>query len=316
MKLIVFYITVFLITYSVYGQSKLNESLIPITVYISDLKDIPHSSKTILENKLKSFIVNNGFGNLDNGRFVLTANVIIRNKGFTSSSPVMITTSLDVYLYIGDGVDGTLFSTVNMNLKGVGTSEIKSFNSAFSKINLAKDEYSNFINISKNKITQYYSQNCDFLIQKANHLTLQGDYKKALYNLSTMPIIDSLCVIKIENSLVNTYQLMIDNDCQNKLQNAKAIWSVEMNTNSAEKVIKEIMSISPLSKCFEETQLFINEMRDRILEIDKREWDFQMKQEDKAANIRLSKIEAAKLVGVAYGNNQPKQAVYNIVGWW
>ena len=131
MKLIVFYITVFLITYSVYGQSKLNESLIPITVYISDLKDIPHSSKTILENKLKSFIVNNGFGNLDNGRFVLTANVIIRNKGFTSSSPVMITTSLDVYLYIGDGVDGTLFSTVNMNLKGVGTSEIKSFNSSF-----------------------------------------------------------------------------------------------------------------------------------------------------------------------------------------
>jgi len=302
--------------YTIYAQTKLVESQTPITVYVSELKDIPIESKSMLENKLRSFIVNNGFGNLNNSRFILTANVIVENKEYTSSSPVMIASTLGVYLYIGDGVNGTLFSTTNIKLKGAGTTEIKSFNSAFSKLNLGKVEYTSFMNSAKNKIIQYYSENCDYLIKKANQLSLQGDYKKALYDLSSIPIIDTVCARKIENSLVNTYQLMIDNECQNKLQIAKAIWSVEMNANSAEKSIKEIISISPTSKCFGDAQLFNDEIKNRILEIDKKEWDFQLTQESNANNIRLSEIEAARQIGVAYGSNQPQKIIYNIMRWW
>jgi hypothetical protein len=316
MKAICFFLCVIFNSSVFYAQTKLIESQTPITVYLGELKDIPAESKSNLENKLRSFIANNGFGNLYNSRFILTANVVVENKEYTSTSPVMIATTLGVYLYIGDGIDGTIFSAANIKLKGAGTTDIKSYNSAFSKLNLGKEEYTSFLSTAKNKIIQYYSENCDFLIKKANQSSLQGDYKKALYDLASIPVVDTLCSEKIEKSLIGIYQLMIDNECQKKLQNAKAIWSVEMNTISAEKASKEIMNISSQSKCFGDAQLFVDEMKKRILEIDTREWDFQLLQESNINNIQLSEIEAARQVGIAYGSNQPQNINYNISGWW
>jgi hypothetical protein len=316
MKAICFFLCVIFNSSVFYAQTKLIESQTPITVYLGELKDIPVESKSNLENKLRSFIANNGFGNLYNSRFILTANVVVENKEYTSSSPVMIATTIGVYLYIGDGIDGTIFSAANIKLKGAGTTEIKAFNSAFSKLNLGKEEHKNFISTAKNKISQYYSENCDFLIKKASQSSFQGDYKKALYELSTIPLIDTICSVKIEKSLVDIYQLMIDNECENKLQNAKAIWSVEMNTISAEKASKEIINISPQSKCFSDAQMFVVEMKKRILEIDKRVWDFNLLQENNINNLRLLEIEAAREIGVAYGSNLPQNINYNISGWW
>lgn len=109
---------------------------------------------------------------------------------------------------------------------------------------------------------------------------------------------------------------MIDYECLNKLQNAKNIWSTEMNKNSAQNASKELQGISPLSKCYKEVQLFIDEMKNRIMEIDKKEWDFISTQENNINNLRLFEIETARQIGVAYGNNQPQNINYKISGWW
>jgi hypothetical protein len=41
-----------------------------------------------------------------------------------------------------------------------------------------------------------------------------------------------------------------------------------------------------------------------------------MKQQQDAVNLEASRIKAARDIGVAYGNGQPKSIVYNVRGWW
>jgi hypothetical protein len=53
-------------------------------------------------------------------------------------------------------------------------------------------------------------------------------------------------------------------------------------------------------------------MGKRVLEIDKREWNYKMETE---VNLKRDAIKAWRDVGVAYGNGQPKSVSYNIIGW-
>ena len=55
-----------------------------------------------------------------------------------------------------------------------------------------------------------------------------------------------------------------------------------------------------------------DKMGKRVLEIDKREWNYKMETE---VNLKRDAIKAWRDVGVAYGNGQPKSVAYNIIGW-
>ena len=50
----------------------------------------------------------------------------------------------------------------------------------------------------------------------------------------------------------------------------------------------------------------------RVIEIDKREWNYVMKEQQQTSEM----IKAYRDVGVAYGNGQPKSVTYNVNGWW
>ena len=57
-----------------------------------------------------------------------------------------------------------------------------------------------------------------------------------------------------------------------------------------------------------------NTIATRIRDLDQREWDFVLKQQQDDVDLQKAAIKAARDIGVAYGENQ--QPTYNIVTWW
>ena len=62
--------------------------------------------------------------------------------------------------------------------------------------------------------------------------------------------------------------------------------------------------------------MIYNEIKDRVKDIDAREWDLMLKVQQDNVDLEQAAIRAYRDVGVAYGNGQPDSISYNVIGWW
>ena len=314
MKYPIFILHIFFSSILLYSQSNI---LLPVSVYVPNDQLIPGDSRTVFENKLQTLITEEGVGSNKVSRFIITGKISVVGKEYTSTSPVMMATTLNVFLCIGDGIDGTLFSSVNLSLKGVGITEIKSINSAMSKLNINSENLSEFLKEGKNKIYQYYSQNCDLLIQKAQILSIKEDYNKSLNELTNIFCIDTLCLQKVNKVTFEVYHKKIDSECNLLLNEATVLWQSSLDLTGAGKASEKLKFINPNSHCYVESQKLVEEIKTRVFEISQREWEFELQKIENQFTLDAMQIEAARKIGIAYGENQPEQVIfYNINGWW
>ena len=97
---------------------------------------------------------------------------------------------------------------------------------------------------------------------------------------------------------------------------ANAEWSKSPDYTGALKASNYLGSINPNSNCYKEALELNTSISDRLKELDNREWAYQLKQQQDNVDLTKALIEAARDVGVAYGENQPKNITYNYVRWW
>lgn len=150
---------------------------------------------------------------------------------------------------------------------------------------------------------------CQLNISKAKALIAQNNWDEAANYISNYTP-DMNCYAEIKGILQNIQ----DHRCEVALGNAKGAWaSRDIETTSA-----YLSEIPTDSKCNQEAQKVANEVRVWAKEKDGREWKLALKVQQDEVDIRKRVISAARDIGVAYGNNQPK-VVYNtkvIRTWW
>lgn len=85
-----------------------------------DLGDITPKAQEALKMRLERIITKNGIGgsSYDN-RFVLTAKIVELGKNFVPGTPPIYNYELEVTLLIGDVVEGTLFSSQVIDVRGL-----------------------------------------------------------------------------------------------------------------------------------------------------------------------------------------------------
>jgi hypothetical protein len=346
MKKELLFILLLLFTSSVNAQIKLDDfGRIVLNTYLSEEIDIADDAKKLLSNKLSQFTSNNGMGGSQvNPRFIITAKVNVGTKDIIAGPPQMIAQNVDVTLYIGDAITNTIFSNVTLSLKGVGTNENKAFIEAFKAINSNNKEVIEFLEAGKNKIINYYSTNCDFIIKDAQTLVNQQKYDEAIYKLSLVPEVCQDCYFKSLDYLSLVYQQKIDAECKLKLNEAKVTWASAQNSSGAEKAGDILSTINPLASCQSEINNFIKSIDAKLKADEKERWEFKMKQyADKIAmqkdqiriaeekskrddtyrenqsqrNLELDKIrlDNYREVAVEYARNQPKSVTYNNIYW-
>lgn len=322
MKKITLIIGVFLLNFVLFAQNNQGKAddagRIALASVVSDqIEGLTLSAQSNLQNKLNRIATKNGMGGSSlNNRFIITANVVVLTKDITPTAPPMQAYTLEITLYIGDGVEGTLFSSTSVTLKGVGKTETKAYMAALKNLKVADPKYQSFIEQGKNKIIEYYNSKCDFILKEADALVSQNEFDAAIAKLVSIPEVCKECFDKAMDKVGPIYQQQIDRQCKMDLAEAKNVWNANQDVSGASQASNYLGNIDPNSSCYNEALNFSNVIAKRIKELDQREWDFKLKQQQDNVDIQKSTIKAARDIGVAYGNNQPKTVTYNTRGWW
>ncbi|MBC3756974.1 hypothetical protein H7U19_01065 [Hyunsoonleella sp. SJ7] len=290
-----------------------NNNGITLGAYIPEQSEgIPTHARNMLKNKLNRIITENGISdNVYNPRFILVPNITVLNKNITGTAPAMVVLNIDLSLYIGDGIGGNLFASESIPLKGVGTNENKAYIAALKTIKPNSPNIKSFVSKSKQKIIEYYDQNCELLVKKSQNLEAQNEFGEALFTLSSVPEVSS-CFDNVKSKLRPLYIKAINRDCEVKFNEASAIWAANQDLEAANAAGLLLSGIEPMATCFPKAKTLYENIAERIKakELLDREWHVKLKELDN----EKSSIQAARDVGVAYGLNQ--QPTYNIRGWY
>lgn len=322
MKTIVYICTLLLSFNIVNAQNNLGKTddagrIALAAVVPGNINGLNTTCQNYLKNKLNQISSKYGMGgSAMSERFIITANVLIVNKDITSTAPPMHSYTLEINFFIGDGIDGKLFASTTKTLKGVGETDTKAYKAALKNIKSSDPVFKSFMDEGKNKIIEYYNSHCDFILQDAEMLVSRNEYEQAIYELVGVPDVCKECYEKASKAVAPVYQKQIDHECIKLLAEAKNAWNESMDSKSAQKASIYLGQIDPNAKGFSVAEKLTNEIAKRMKELDQREWDFKLKEQQDKVDLRDAQINAAKEIGVAYGKNQPKDATYNYKGWW
>lgn len=291
---------------------------IAIKAYVpKDFGDLTPQAQKALQGRLDRIITKNGIGgsSYDN-RFVLTAKIVELTKDKVPTTPPVYNYQLEVTLLIGDAIEGTLFASHVTEVKGSGNTYNSAYMSAVKKIKDSSPEYQEFMDEAKNKIIEYYNSKCDFYLKEAESLTSQDQFEAAIATLVSIPEVCKECYDKAMDAVGPIYQKQIDKVCKSTMLEANNAWSAGQDIAAAESASKFLGTIDPSSSCYEDAQNLASKIAKRVKELDQREWDFKLKQQQDNVDLQKAEIKAARDIGVAYGQNQPKTiTTYNVVGW-
>lgn len=287
---------------------------IALSAYMDPSSSIPNNAKKTLKDRMQKIITKNGMGSSKNTRFIMTANVRELNLEKSETAPVIYIYNLEVNLYIGDGIDGTLFSSCSLEVKAAGDSKDKAYMAALKKIKASDPQYQSFINEGKKKIVDYYTAKCDFIITQAQTKAKNQDFDAAIAELMQVPDVCKECYDKCMAAAQPIYQEKINQDGAKLLAEARGVWSAGQDVAAAEAAAAILAQVNPQSSAFAGAESLNAEMAKRVKELDKREWDFMLKQQQDEVDLEKASIKAIRDIGVAYGENQ-QPTTYNVV-WW
>lgn len=278
--------------------------------------ELPTSSENALISKMKQACTKNGLGGQSvDGRFIITAEVNLLAKELTPTAPPMHALDIETTMYIGDGIDGTLFSSVTFTNKGVGNTEAKAYAMAFKAINPTSDDFQSFIAEGKEKIVEYYNSKCDFILAEAQTLGKNQKYDDGIAKCMSIPEVCQECYMKAMEMAETIFLDKINLECQVQLNEARATWSASQTPEGAEATSAILSTINPQSSCFKESKNFMNlifsEIKERLEEIDQREWEMKVKQQEDATRLESEKIAALKEIGKAYASST--NVVYRVI---
>jgi hypothetical protein len=281
------------------------------------IDQMPEAARSSLANKLSQIVTQNGLGGkASNERFIITANINIISKDLTATAPPMQAYVLEVTLYIGDGIDGTKFASVSVQVKGIGESETKAYISALKNLKTNDPQYQLFIETGKTKIIEYYNSKCDFIIKGAQTLASQNKFEEAIFKLTGVPEVCKGCYDKCMDAVEPIYLKQIEYQCKIDLSKANSVWNSNQNADGANQASQFLGKIDPRSSCYNDAKLLTEKIGNKINEIDNREWDFKLKKVQDDLDLKKQEMQAIRDIGVAYGNGQPKTVSYNVIGWW
>ncbi|MEI6765831.1 MAG: hypothetical protein WCM76_09335 [Bacteroidota bacterium] len=312
------YITIFMLVIALYTgfaqaqgtDGKMSDKgRLALAVWVPEqIEGMPIESRKNLENKLSQIVTANGMGGAAvNTRFIITANVTVQTKDITATAPPMQAYTLDVTMYIGDGFEGKSFSSYTTTCKGVGENEVKAYNAALKNIKTNDPNYQAFLEKGKTKIIEYYNAQCDFIIKGAKTAAGMNNFDEAIWNLTNVPDACSDCWNKCMNAVAPIFQQKIDFECKTKLNEAQNTWNASQSWDAAQAAGAILSTIDPKSSCYGDAKALSDKIGKRILEVDKREWNFKWEQE---IGLERDMIKAYRDIGVAYGNGQAKTIIY------
>lgn len=286
---------------------------VALTAVIAD-DEIPAGAHKQLVNKMNQIAAKNGCAATSNSRFIITCSADVLTKDITPTAPPMHAYTLSLNFFVGDGVEGRLFSSCAIEAKGVGQTPDKAYINALKNIRVSDPQFKAMLDKGKEEIIAYYNSQCALVIKDAQAKASRGEYTQALATLTAIPPVCEDCYQQALDISVDVYQAWRDHICQMALQNAQTVWA----TRDVKAAAEALNQVPVDGACVEEAKQLREQIAGQLNEEERRDWDFMMKQYEDEVAARESEMELAskRLDGNArrpefveeYGTNSGKVA--------
>lgn len=314
MKRIILFLASCVVAATVASAQSSSEGKIVLTPYVENSRNTPQADKILLD-KLSRIVTQNGMvGTGVTTPFIITAHAVELSNMQTSTAPVKRVVELSVTFYVGNGDDGTLFSSYNVEVKGVGADMAEAYASAFKKIKVNDPGLSSAILLGKERVGEYYDSNAAAIMTHAKAMAAAGDYESAYNSLFSIP---SICTQYVEaQDLIAKYsKQQIEQTNMELIATARAAWSsapTDDGAAEAEAYISQIMM--PSEKVNTQANKLLNEISTALQRQQQQERADIAKAEQDAHSERMALINGAAKVAAARAAAAPR-TVYNI-HWW
>lgn len=302
-----------------YAQTFNGNNLITLKSYIPEDNNLSQSTRKVLSEKLTQIALTNGMsGEGFENRFVITANVEEVAIKETSSIPVKVSALLSVAIYVGDGVDGTKFSSYVVEVKGVGDTKDAAYAHAIRRIKKNDSNLHQSIEVGKQRIIQYYDKMGPTIIAKAKTAVASKKYEEAVGILLAIPM-NSEYFMDAQNLIASYGAQLLKIRNEQLMLNAQTIWATSPNIYGADEVKNIITKIQfPSDELLGRIRQLNSDIQTRLNEVTDREWqlekDLLLQPIKNSHEIKMATIAAATEIAKANIANRP-QITYN-VHWW
>lgn len=269
-----------------------------------------------VQQKLQKALTKNGIGSLPHiSRFAVVPTVIITNEVVTATVPQFFDVEFELVFNMCDIQTGKVFGSTSIETKTRGSSRENALTKGISSMKYDKDPaFVNFITQSKKAIFDYYEQNLSAILSKAEQAAMNNDYAQANFIISEIPLEIPSYETMVQPVLFVYAQKAIDMVVEPLLNQAKAAWAANPNSEGAEKVAQILMKAPAGSSFSEEINNLIIKIETDVKSIDQREWNLKVQQLNNEHIERMDQIKAARDVAISWAENQPK--VVNKIYLW
>lgn len=288
----------FCVAFSAMAQTTKDIGLISLNPYVPETENLGQNANSMLISKLQQIATANGMSGagFDN-RFIITAHIQKLKSSQTQTVPQKNAVEINVGIYVGDGLDGTLYSSYNCEVKGIGNSEDQA---------IAK---------GKKMILNYYDKMSGNIIQTAKSTAASGKYEDAINMLFAIPMSNK--DFQTAQSLIAQYgRTSLEQKNLDIVRQARSAWSANPTEDGASKALELLENMeSPSAKVQAEAKNLQNEMAARIKAVSDREFRLEAQKAQNEKDVQMATIRAAASVAKAYAASRPK-VVYRYYYWW
>lgn len=301
--------------FTTFAQTAKDVGTICLNPYIPETEGLGPQTSKMMKNKLIQAATASGMSGAGfDDRFVITTHIQILDISETQTYPQKTVLKASIGVYVGDGLDGTLFSSYIMEAKGLGDDKDQAIASAVRKINPNAPELQTAIQKGKEKIMAYYDRMAPQIISKAEAAAASGTYDDAISMLLAIPMSNKSYAAA--QRLVGQYsRTALDAKNLAVVARARSAWSAnptEEGAAEAQAMLEELDLPSPRVQA--EVQKLSGEMEARLKAVSDREYRLEVKKANDEKEVTIATVNAAASVARAYYANRPK-VVYHI-HWW
>ena len=285
-----------------------------ITPYIAQESGFNADASRLLQNTLAYAVsVANAAGGFDK-RFVITPKVDIMESATTATIPQKVSLKAQFTFYVGDGIDGTLFSSCQKELTGIGNTQQQAILAAIRKINAKDKALQEAITEGRERIEQYYQATAPKIIAEARSLMTSYKYEEAMATLSVIP---RVCkeYEKAQEMIAECASRSIENANHELLIKARSAWSANPDEAGAMKAASYLADITnPSDKIKAATDQLTSEMEKHLTDMAKQKLSVEKQRIKSEENVRKEGIKAtANVVGQIVNAFSP---VYKVSKWF
>jgi hypothetical protein len=286
---------------------------LPLSVYVPYSNVISESDRDLLESKLLNSITSIGYSSQGNQeQFVCYAKVVlIESQKIEGGMKTILQNKYEFNFYIKDLKTNTVFSSISKNIIGSGYSLELCAKNAISTIKTADNIFLNFITTGINRIVDFYSQNCDNIINEALNLAESNRFEEALYKLTSVPRTSDTCYQKILRQTNFITKKFVIVNCKQQLAQANSY----ITNNDISRGMKILAGVAGISQCEKEWIKLRNRAESLMNEQQKNSWKYLFQQQKNDLELSKARAEYAKDIAVAYYSNRPPVYNYNLIIW-